>query len=96
MGLPHYDRTGRPITSRDWQALVTDGDYRVVARTEAGPVTVSTVWVGIDHQHSAGGPPLIFETAVFDRGGPRGREVRYATEEEALAGHLAVLAGRLV
>jgi hypothetical protein len=26
---------------------------------------VSTVWLGLDHQFSPGGPPLIFETMVF-------------------------------
>ena len=63
---------------------------------------VSTVWLGLDHSFGLGGPPLIFETMAFcgpkpgkdSRLGPcvcdaDGCELmdRYATKEEALAGH---------
>lgn len=40
-------------------------DNRHVAVTIIGPYRISTVFLGIDHQFG-GGPPLLFETMVFD------------------------------
>lgn len=37
---------------------------RRVALTQVGPCTVSTVFLGLDHNYF-GGPPLLFETMVF-------------------------------
>ena len=85
-----YDRDGHPVTIDQWiQAFKPDD--RIVARTEIGETLVSTVWLGLDHG-SGGGPPLIFETMTFpdDRG--ESEQVRYSTEEEALAGHAAIVA----
>lgn len=58
----------------------------------AGEITVSTVFLGLDH--SFGGPtPILFETMVF--GGPRdGESERYATRDEAIAGHWRIV-GRM-
>ncbi len=53
---------------------------------------VSTIWLGLDHSWG-GGPPLIFETMVFDdKASEEGRgedfdSQRYSTREEALEGH---------
>lgn len=48
-------------------------------------VTLSTVFLGLDHSWSVG-PPVLFETMIF--GGPRDREYeRYSTWDEAEAGH---------
>jgi hypothetical protein len=48
----------------------------------------STVWLGIDHSFGLGDRPLIFETMVFGwRMGSDFDMDRYATEEEAKAGH---------
>lgn len=46
---------------------------------------VSTVFLSLNHQWNDG-PPLIFETMVFGGRFDQTQE-RYATEEEALAGH---------
>lgn len=47
---------------------------------------VSTVFLGLDHSFTPGGPPLVFETMVF--GGPFSDEGgRYSTWAEAEAGH---------
>jgi hypothetical protein len=71
-----------------------DNSYKVVARTTLpdGKV-VSTVWLGLNHD--MGGPrPLIFESMVF----PSLEDLRavdfrrYATEEEAKAGHAGLVA----
>ncbi|MCF8605126.1 hypothetical protein L5I01_17365 [Gordonia sp. HY442] len=70
---------------------------RRVGDTDVGEVRVSTVWMGIDHNMTGVGPPLIFETMLFvnddeDEGDYRHNAlVRYATEEEALRGHLAAV-----
>ena len=38
---------------------------RHVAQTEVGPMLVSTVFLGLDHNFRDTGPPLLFETMVF-------------------------------
>jgi len=95
MSLKYYDRAGQPITMDEWgNLLVKDISARVVAkddfRVAGGPVCVSTVWLGLDHQWGDG-PPLIFETMVFG-GSIEGEMERYSTEAEALAGHAAMCA----
>ena len=58
---------------------------RKVAFTKTDDSDVSTVFLGLDHSF-ANGPLLLFETLVF--GGPLKDEMdRYATWEEAEAGH---------
>lgn len=81
-----YDRQGKPITPEEWHALFADKSYQKVRQTKAtDEVTVSTVWLGIDHSHG-GEVPVIFETMIC--GGKReGEQFRYATEEAALADH---------
>jgi hypothetical protein len=58
---------------------------RTVAKTQGQGWMVSTVFLGMDHQFGDG-PPMLWETLVF--GGPLdGEGDRYATAEEARAGH---------
>lgn len=82
----HYGWDGKPISMEEWAHLFEEGD-RHVALTDLGPLgSVSTVWLGLDHNFSPSGPPLIFESMVF--GGPMDQEqVRYATAADALMGH---------
>ena len=87
--MSYYDRTGERITDREYVALMS-ADCRTVALDTFDDITVSTVWLGIDHQYGAG-PPLIFETMIF--GGPLDEEQwRYSTENSAIAGHAAAVA----
>lgn len=52
---------------------------------------VSTVFLGVDHDFSMNGPPILFETMVF--GGEFDQEQeRYATWDEAVVGHAAIVA----
>jgi hypothetical protein len=63
-----------------------------VARTELPDgVSVSTVFLGLDHRFGNNGPPLVFETMVFC-GALDGEQVRYSTWAEAEAGHEAMVA----
>lgn len=91
-----YDRQGNPITYEEFGELLADPDYKRVEATEIGPYWVSTVWLGLDHQWMAGGPPLIFETMVFsisqcddpDELGLTDIDgYRWSTEHEARVGH---------
>jgi hypothetical protein len=91
----YYDRRGWPISMTAWSLRHGDVNYRVVAQDRLRGWLVSTVWLGLDHNFFGQGPPLIFETMVFaPEGGLLGNEEyceRYATEEEARAGHYQAL-----
>lgn len=94
-----YDREGRPITLERFIALRSaDPGYKRVAADDIDEdIWVSTVWLGIDHDFTGRGPPVIFETMIF--GGPYdGEQWRYCTEGEAFGGHVRIvidlLAGR--
>lgn len=86
-----YDPDGNPINTTQWSIMMRD-HQRVASNIvnhdplhEGGSVTVSTVWLGLDHQYGDG-PPLIFETMIFG-GEHDGYQERYSTKEQALAGH---------
>ena len=69
-----------------------------VNRTKTDKYTVSTVFLGIDHSFGRDGPPIVFETMVFkygdwDSGDLQENDIdRYATIEDARAGHKAMVA----
>ena len=87
VGVRYYDIDGQPITMDEWAERFKDNR---VALEERGDVSVSTVWLGLDHQYGDG-PPLIFETMIF--GGEHDQDQwRYSTREGALAGHAAAVA----
>lgn len=82
-----YDRQGNPISVREAEPLLSDMNYKVVAKHHEGGYEVSTVWLGLNHNW--GDLPLaIFETMIF---GPESWDGeycdRYPTETAALAGH---------
>lgn len=64
MGM-YYDRQCRPIEMLDWAAKHEDYDYRTVAQHWVRGWMVSTVWLGLDHNFTRQGPPVIFETMIF-------------------------------
>lgn len=86
MSIDYYDKQGKHLTSAEYMHLLcTIGpDYKRVAVAEIGDVTISTVWLGLDHGY--GGEPMIFETMQFGGEGDSDME-RYPTLEEARAGH---------
>jgi hypothetical protein len=103
-GAPHMyvlggDDGRTPVPCRDvrawgrWYEAVGEG-RRVAIDDLGGGLTVSTVFLGLDHGFG-GRRPLLFETMVFrERGGdfPEGDETwRYATWGEAERGHRSVV-----
>lgn len=51
-----------------------------------GNIRVSTVFLGIDHNFSKHGPPVLWETMTFG-GSNNGYQNRYSNIEDALSGH---------
>ena len=87
------DHTVRKVPMLEWaEWSEKDRENKRVALTKVDEHTeVSTVFLGLDHNFSESGPPLIFETMVF--GGVMGEECdRYSTWDQAVAGHEAMLA----
>ena len=69
----------------EWGRAFEMSDRRVKRDDIADDVTVSTVFLGIDHRIWVG-PPLLFETIIF--GGQHDQYCeRYSTWDEAIAGH---------
>jgi hypothetical protein len=64
---------------------------RIVARTDVGGRTVSTVFLGIDHNFCSVGPPLLFETMIFGLPDDEEYQERCTTWDEALAQHQRAL-----
>lgn len=85
----YYTLKGREVvecTREDWAAMFEDWATRQIGRTERDGITVSTVFLGLDHGFGAGGPPLVFETMIF--GGPHDQDQeRCCTYDEAEAMH---------
>jgi hypothetical protein len=87
----YYDKAGQPITRDEWAALRYDpdgkvSDYARIGFDTIGDVEVSTVWLGIDHAFTLGGPPVIYETMIF--GGEFDQDMlRCRTEDVALHNH---------
>jgi hypothetical protein len=67
---------------------------RDIVQTDRGPFLVSTVFLGVDHNMLGAGPPLLFESMAFEGEEVTGDDVfmdRYATWDEAEAGHKAMV-----
>jgi len=93
----YYDRQGVPMDRNAYaSAKYQDDGYKIVQQDTVSGFFVSTVWLGIDHR-IGNGPPLIFETMVFDQrdDAESWSDVyceRYTTEDAARAGHDQALA----
>jgi hypothetical protein len=82
---------GEPVQTDDvlewavWIESTMENDARHVARTGVGDLSVSTVFLGINHQHGIGGPPILYETMIF--GANDEYCERYETRDQAERGH---------
>ena len=86
------DRTPVLVNMEMWAEWFTETDRRRVCKTKIGDSTeVSTVFLGIEHDYSRDGPPILFETMIF--GGPLDGDMwRCATYNQAEAQHQAAVA----
>lgn len=75
----------------EWARRINNERHVAITEVAQG-VTVSTVFLGIDHRHFGKGPPILFETMVFNDYGDDGTQERYSTWEEAEAGHARIVA----
>lgn len=79
---------GKPVQC-DFQTWLRrrerDQEWRVALDNIGDRITVSTVFLGINHRFGDG-PPILFETMIF--GGKHDQyQERYSTLDEAVAGH---------
>lgn len=93
MNIKHYILTPEKevveASAMEWAIwLEKAGNDRIVARDHVGTHFVSTVFLGLDHNWSEEGPPLVFETMVFKDEDMSGEEQwRCSTYQEALTMH---------
>jgi len=86
----------KPVEEPDllkWGMWLETAD-RCVALTDFPGVRISTVFLGLDHNFSISGPPILFETMIFtarDDDPLYGEMDRYSTWEEAEAGHIRMI-----
>jgi hypothetical protein len=73
------------VPALSWAKSFESMADRRVALTRRGHVSVSTVFLGLNHQFG-NGPPMVFETLVMG-GRHDGRMERYSTWDDALLGH---------
>lgn len=98
-GFPtlYWNRDGSPMSDADFVASSPKFEDRCIAHYEYRGWAVTTVWFGIDDAFGSGLPPQIFGTLmrrhpIRDRGTDDSVEVTYATEAEAVAGHILMCA----
>lgn len=89
------DAYGQPYPARSIRVaarwLEQSGKERVVKQSRVGSAMVSTVFLVIDHNHFGDGPPVLWETMVFDERPVKERSARYTSREAALVGHEVIL-----
>ena len=87
MKMGHYIlKNKKPVIEKDlltWAKWFEDIKNRRVALTKIGEWSISTVFLGLDHNFTIKGKPLLFETMVF----PGDDTNRYHTWKEAEEGH---------
>lgn len=95
MNKTFYDQNGKVITGAEWAKLFQDTAKRIVAQQcLKNGIYVSTVWLGLNHNFSGRGRPLIYETMVFPKEGD-GNEMdyqRYFSRRQAEIGHKKMIA----
>jgi hypothetical protein len=94
--MDHYILNGHevePATTNQRAAWYEHaGADRQLFSTRTNGVHISTVFLGLDHQSDPAGPPHIFETMIFWDGNDLDNWCqRYATWDQAAAGHDAVV-----
>jgi hypothetical protein len=81
-----------PVNFQEWGVWMTKNDSKRILRKTfvSEDVEISTVFLGLDHNFSGDGNPVLFETMIF--GGERDGEMyRYHTYDEAMTDHQAII-----
>ena len=82
----HHNIHPQPDLLKWGKWMETPGNRIVKQETLPDGVTVSTVFLGLDHRFGDDGPPVLFETMIF--GGEHDNDAaRCCTWDEALAQH---------
>jgi len=90
MNIKHYILKDREIVEVDlmpFRLWFKDRKNRRVDETFVGEYRVSTVFLGFDHSYGELGPPILFETMVFNKNKDDLECERYCTYTEAEHGH---------
>lgn len=83
-----YDKRGNAITLGQWSKLHNDLEYKRIGDDYLDKYRVSTVWLGLNQNFMNNEKIATFETMVFLKNSFEDVWCqRYATEEEAIAGH---------
>ncbi|MCK5643884.1 MAG: hypothetical protein KAJ19_24015 [Gammaproteobacteria bacterium] len=84
--IAHDDSRNIIRGKEDWELR-----RRIALTKYTSGASVSTVFLGVDHNHGDG-DPILFETLVFDdTGDDSGEMVRYTTFNRAITGHAAMV-----
>ncbi len=86
----YYKLDGTEVVScsrEEWEEFWADFDKRRVALSYLGGIEISTVFLGINHAMRPGERAQFFETRVSWGSGDELDMMRYATWDEAVAGH---------
>lgn len=81
-----------PVDRELWSRWFSVNAARVVKQEDVGDVSVSTVFLGLDHNWNPSGPPILFETEVFWNGQGDDEMDRCSTWDEAVAMHERMVA----
>ena len=86
-----FDRDGLPMTYARWVWITeTQPGYSVVGHDHVAGGLVSTVWLGLDHGFGSG-PPVIFETMLFDIDDWDDHQDRYTSLDAAQKNHAYIV-----
>lgn len=87
------NRNSVPITSEEFLTTnILEKDRHVEDDTLPDGTRISTIFLGLNHNHGGLGSPILFETMVFsDNGDYNDYQERYCTWEEAETGHKRIL-----
>jgi hypothetical protein len=84
------DRTPVPCSFEAWRPRYGDPEWRVAATETPHGLTISTVFLGLNHCFGEG-TPVLFETTVFGSDLDDQPQRRYRTWAEAELGHMEVV-----
>jgi hypothetical protein len=80
--MPSYYR----LNGTDYEAVPGPEGSEPLRRTEYDGVSVSTIFLGLDHNFTAVGPPVLFESMVFG-GSLDGEQIRSTSYDSAMKTH---------